>query len=116
SRFEPDEDQLNELADKLSSLGFFVNALQYGNANLDDFLPADQRQRPAELDAGFELDFDDHGAAAEPGHEQTEDEPTATLTATAAPPTSDAEIDAELLDIFIEEAHCVLDAIHEGLS
>src|SRR5690606_10533379 len=50
------------------------------------------------------------------GHEQTEDEPTATLTATAAPPTSDAEIDAELLDIFIEEAHCVLDAIHEGLS
>ena len=116
SRFEPDEDQLNELADKLSSLGFFVNALQYGNAHLDDFLPADQRQKPAELDAGFELDFDDYGTVAESGHEQAEDEPIATPTATAAPPASDADIDAELLAIFIEEAHGVLDAICEGLS
>ena len=113
SDLEPDEDQLNELADKLSTLGFYVSALQHGQADLDDFLPPDQRRKPAELDPSFELDFDDHVEAVEAAPEPQR---VAAPAMSAPAPSTDAEIDAELLGIFIEEAHDVLGAITEGLG
>lgn len=119
STFEPESEELNQLADQISTLGFFVAALQHGQADLDDFLPPDQRTRPNELDPSFELDFDEtieaHAVAAE--QEPPPETPQrAAAPAMAPPPSTDAEVDAELLAIFIEEAHEVLGAIEEGLA
>ncbi|MDX5362810.1 MAG: Hpt domain-containing protein [Pseudazoarcus pumilus] len=119
SELEPDEDQLNRLADQLSTLGFFVSALQHGQADLNDFLPPDQRKQAAELDPGFELDFDESVEAIDLQPLEAPAEPPQRVAAPAmsAPaPETDAEVDAELLAIFIEEAHDVLGNIAEGLA
>lgn len=119
SELEPDEDQLNRLADQLSTLGFFVSALQHGQADLNDFLPPEQRKQAAEFEPAFELDFEDTPAATD--RHQKEDAPeapqrVAAPAMTAPAPETDADVDAELLSIFIEEAHDVLGNISEGLK
>ena len=117
---EPDEEQLNRLADELSTLGFFVDALKHGQADLNDFLPPDQRKASPEPDLAFELDLDDtieaRAIEPEPALEPEAPQRAAPPPMTAPPPATDAEVDAELLAIFIEEAHDVLGAIAEGLA
>jgi len=112
---EPEDEELNTLADRLSTLGFYVSALQHGQADLDDFLPPDQRRKPAELDPSFELDFDDTSEPVEATEAPEPPQRVAAPAPSAPAPATDAEIDAELLGIFIEEAHEVLGSIGEGL-
>ena len=141
-----DEAELAELADQISTLGFFVSALQHGQARLDSFLPAEQRSQPpaaapdASFEAGsdFEIDFSGYGETApalatettgdgaaqeaEPTETDAAARPTTPATRAPAPeisapaPSSDAAVDAELLAIFIEEAHDVLGTIHDALE
>lgn len=119
SELEPDADQLNRLADQLSTLGFFVSALQHGQADLNDFLPPDQRKQATEFDPAFELDFEDTVEATDVHQDEDAAEAPQRVAAPAmsAPaPETDADVDAELLSIFIEEAHDVLGNIGEGLK
>jgi len=166
-------DRAESLAHRLSALGFYIQALQYGPASLAHFLnpdaPATQTQEPAEtlepapeaeeqtgavmptepaaaavefppIDAPLAPPPDAAGAdtaAAEAQEEATLERPQEHLAedgfvAEAAPApaeipapaaetqrlieASEEEIDAELLGIFIEEAHEVLASIGEHLE
>lgn len=123
------------LAHDLSALGFYVQALQHGPADLRSFLEPDatedvetteeiDMQRPTRVSStspeapepkasqAAESPFDASPAVAA---EKLEIEAPATPT-TAAPmaseePAQDDEIDQELLEIFLEEAREVLDTI-----
>ncbi|MCK0509430.1 Hpt domain-containing protein [Aromatoleum anaerobium] len=94
----PDQGEHERLARRLSALGFYVEALQHGPAQLERFLdPQDVEETlvPAPAPAGAQ--------SAEPA---------------ASPPAAAAaaDLDAELLAIFIEEAHEVLATIGARLD
>jgi len=128
---EPDETHLDRLADRLSILGFYVDALQHGPADFEDFLPAEERSaRAAQRDAHDAFitaetpsaSLPDSPAAFQP-EVTAEVEPQTTVAAPDAdssaptlaeatsPSSVDAGSDVELLEIFIEEAHHVLATI-----
>ena len=90
----PDQGEHERLARRLSALGFYVEALRHGPARLERFLdPQEVEETLAPAPAGTQT--------AEP----------------AAPPAAEATgLDAELLAIFIEEAHEVLATIGERLD
>jgi chemosensory pili system protein ChpA (sensor histidine kinase/response regulator) len=150
--------EFEQLAQQLSALGLYIQALQHGDADLERFLnpeaarvevqqaqeattAASEASEPAlqpDLgDSNLELSQDEP-APSEPespvaaevatwadtlvgeddnlgGNEQAQPAPAQTPATPAAPPAEvDAEaIDAELLEIFIEEAHEVLATIAE---
>ncbi|ANQ86617.1 putative pilus biogenese protein [Azoarcus olearius] len=173
---ETDPAEFQDLAHKLSALGFFVESLQRGRRSLQSFLaPESAAEQPAEIEAApavpetpraAEAPVQAAGEAPPPAPEApvtpaadvveapvvpvappiepvveaaTKPVPAAEPAATAEafeattpeavpippPPAetrklieeaSEAEIDAELLGIFIEEAHEVLDTIGEHLE
>lgn len=100
--------EFEALARQLSLLGFFVDALEHGETSYEAFLsrvenPAtvtneEDSDNALPIDARAELQ---HAALATPEPE------------TAA---SHAAIDSELLEIFLEEAHSVLDTMAEQLA
>ena len=171
----PDSEEFERVAHELSALGFFVEALRHGPANLERFLaphggavaqeeaapvtveaevrqqsrelqqqvqalasaPADEKLR-AELKQNLETLREDAALLADSKLEQQAREALAALKSggdseavkeavasiapapTVAAPSADAarlieaseeQIDAELLEIFLEEAHEVLDTI-----
>lgn len=113
----PDEPVLSRLADRISILGFYAGALQHGEADLNDFLPEDERRPDPDEALAPEIEFatGDDDAPQEP-EAHTEAVPARAAAPEMTPaPATEAEIDAELLAIFIEEAHEVLGAIDEGL-
>lgn len=109
-----DPQEFEALAHRLSALGFFLDALVRGPAQLADFLPSATTAAPApetqptpgtHPPAAEDLDE----PLAEPIPPPTE----ATRQLMAAP---DEALDAELLAIFIEEAHEVLGTMAENLE
>ncbi|MFN3987044.1 MAG: Hpt domain-containing protein [Rhodocyclaceae bacterium] len=127
-----------DLARQLSALGFYVQALQHGHASLATFLDPERAAqaeaaevRPVELedlDLGVPPVTEEIAppvvraeekappAAAEPEPTAEAPVPTAEAAAAAAPTEAEDEIDAELLGIFIEEAHEVLATVGEQLA
>ncbi len=163
SQEEGDEITFKVLAHKLSALGFYIQALEYGPARLDDYL---NPQAPAEVDANvplgptialqdpavsderptFDLDLgipvtpaptpapapeppavsepvdavEEAPVAAPPAPAPAEITAPAPVAAEAAPEAvaeeeDSPELDAELLEIFLEEAGDVLGTIAENL-
>ncbi len=159
----PPQDEFEALAQRLSALGFYVEALQHGRADLQRFLKpgtaeaqpeplpesGESEAAPLELMAAMEVEAHpepvgeptaEAAAAEEPAHEEHHEliasvdelhdthgfEPEAPPVPVAVPEpapetqkllsASAEEIDAELLAIFIEEAHDVLATIGEELE
>ncbi|MDY0012065.1 MAG: Hpt domain-containing protein [Rhodocyclaceae bacterium] len=113
-----DQREFEDLAHHLSALGFFLNALTRGPAKLADYLASAQDQAaapPAEPLAPVAAPI------LPPEEQDLEEAPPAPI-----PPPSEATrqlmaspedaLDAELLAIFIEEAHEVLGTITESLE
>ncbi|WP_148714048.1 Hpt domain-containing protein [Chitinolyticbacter meiyuanensis] len=115
----PSGEQLEELAEGLSSLGFYVDALERDQNEADKLIgPALARlagtseidTTPDELTTTLEAEPPIGPAAAEP-------EPLPEPAAPPRPlPQSDAAVDAELLDVYLEEAVEVLATIAENLE
>ncbi|HEY5763075.1 MAG TPA: Hpt domain-containing protein, partial [Rhodocyclaceae bacterium] len=145
------------VANQLSALGFFVEALRSGNPDYQSFVAA-LGQRSAAPSAvsgeGFAASVEEAEAIAtqtlsaeakaaaltspppkaeapeQPASPPTVEAPAISASVSAPPPTttepvapatpedsaSDAEIDAELLEIFLEEANEVLGTIAENLD
>ncbi|NMG35349.1 response regulator [Azoarcus sp. TTM-91] len=133
------------LAHRLSALGFYVQSLQHGRSSLQEFLDPEASKATEEAEAAdLAVPAEDNPAppaapaptAPEPEAEEVAalelepleladfDPPAPEPVAVPAPAAetrklieaSDAEIDAELLCIFIEEAHDVLATIAEQLE
>ncbi|UXY15735.1 Hpt domain-containing protein [Chitiniphilus purpureus] len=115
----PSGKELEDLAEGLSSLGFYVDALEQDGAEADKLIgPALARlagssvvpQAPDEVAATLEAEPPLTPEAAEPV-------PLAEPAPPARPlPQSDAAIDAELLEVYLEEAVDVLAAIDHHLT
>ena len=140
----PDTELFEPLADQLSALGFFIDSLRRGrpephhltgdlDQDADDTAPATAGALPElplpELPTETPASAPDTepappaANAAEPAIEHEEDRPEAPVPvpapsaeATQLLAASDEEIDAELLDIFIEEAREVLSNIATHLA
>ena len=142
---ESESEDYEYLAHHLSALGFFIADLQRGHADLDRLLGSDepvaQEDETFEAPAVEEHRADTEAAPAapqpepesfvaaegeeapKPGEVPAEEiSPPSTAAPLQAPPSeqllaaSDSEIDAELLGIFIEEGHEVLDTIARNLD
>lgn len=115
----PTQAELEDLAEALSSLGFYVNDLEQG------------RDNPASLQAVIERLIGEQAAPDESAlaNAMLEAEPEAPGKAAPAPtpvaapveenkplPVSDAAIDAELLEVYLEEAVEVLASINDHLQ
>lgn len=115
----PAQSELEDLAEALSTLGFYIDSLAQGREQPELLLPALQR-----------LQGEAHPQTATPVlNEVLEAEPPAGQVATeslVAPapvvpetrplPASDAAIDAELLDVYLEEAVEVLSTVAQQLE
>ncbi|MFV0663993.1 Hpt domain-containing protein [Denitromonas sp.] len=140
----PDTELFEPLADQLSALGFYIDSLRRGRPephHLTGSLDEDEEDAPpTATDTLPELPLPElptdapspepdtepaptAGNAAEPAIEHEEDRPEAPVPvpapsaeATQLLAASDEEIDAELLDIFIEEAREVLSNIATHLA
>lgn len=140
----PDTELFEPLADQLSALGFYIDSLRRGRPephHLTGDLDEDEENAPpTATDTLPELPLPElptdapspepdtepaptAGNAAEPAIEHEEDRPEAPVPvpapsaeATQLLAASDEEIDAELLDIFIEEAREVLSNIATHLA
>lgn len=149
---EAETGTFEELAQKLSALGFYVQSLQHGPATLAQFLDPQAARAVADASAAedtisvSELETEgDSTPVAEQAKATQHSEPITTSTAeTVAPPpavsatppsapqaaptapspaapapeseAADEALDAELLEIFIEEAHDVLGNLDELLQ
>lgn len=125
----PEQADFEEVAAKLSGLGFFVEKLQFGPADIDAILNPTPLVAPAEeaADRGLAEQASAALAAIETAQAATVIEaalethtekgglaaPSAETTRLAK--ASSAEVDAELLAIFLEEAHEVLATIAASL-
>ena len=142
---ESESEDYEYLAHHLSALGFFIADLQRGHADLDRLLGSDEpvaqedetfeapaveehrriprphQPRPQPEPESFVAAEGEE--APKPGEVPAEEiSPPSTAAPLQAPPSeqllaaSDSEIDAELLGIFIEEGHEVLDTIARNLD
>lgn len=120
---EPDQAAFEELAHKLSALGFFVEQMQHGSADIDAFLqPAADEIEVEAPEPPLPTAVEEAASTPPPVElELPEEVPAPPVVAPPTPAPSDAaarlveassaEVDAELLGIFLEEAHEVLAAI-----
>jgi chemosensory pili system protein ChpA (sensor histidine kinase/response regulator) len=115
----PGQAEFQDVAHKLSGLGFFVEALQHGPADLDAILyPERAKQRRTGIAAAAESPAP-AGAIATPGRTVAIAAPPSVAPTPQPPskaPAAEEGVDQELLGIFIEEAREVLDAIAAGLA
>jgi len=116
----PEQREFEEVAQILSGLGFFIDALRHGKA---DFAAAMQPISVAAPEAPPVVT--EPGAPAAPQQTEEPEEPVIDITPPIAAPSADAQrlkgesdekIDAELLAIFLEEAVGVLEAIAHSLA
>ncbi|MDO8348142.1 MAG: Hpt domain-containing protein [Rugosibacter sp.] len=126
----PQPGEFEAVADKLAAIGFFVAKLQLGTADIDAILAPPTPSHALEMVAEPEVAAspaspEGAGQYAESGLElPAEPTPDVLAPPEAPPPSAEAtrlveastdELDAELLGIFIEEAHEVLATIDEHL-
>ncbi|HSC79110.1 MAG TPA: Hpt domain-containing protein, partial [Chitinolyticbacter sp.] len=115
----PSSEELEELAEGLSSLGFYVDALERDQGEADKLIgPALARLAGT---SNIDTAADELAATLEaeppigPAHAEPEPVPEPAV-APRALPQSDAAVDAELLDVYLEEAVEVLGTIAEHLA
>ncbi|GAB3262658.1 Hpt domain-containing protein [Chitinimonas naiadis] len=118
-------DQLEFLAEALSSLGFYIDALRREEADRAQIIapwlqkirgeeapaavePTEAEQIAAEFAVGPEAETEHHAAAADPAPE-----PQAPAVSNAV---SEAAVDAELLEVYLEEAVEVLENVNSHID
>ncbi|WP_374350215.1 Hpt domain-containing protein [Chitinimonas sp.] len=121
-------DELEFLAEALSSLGFYIEALKREDAERNRLIApwlhkirGDEPQAPAPIDAESSDAVFDHQPEPEPEPlafaPEPQPEPVIIEAVPAAPaPVSDAAVDAELLEVYLEEAVEVLGNIEQHLA
>lgn len=118
--YPPSRDQFEELAKKLSALGFFIEALQHGPADIDAILnpalPPLQETIEEMSEFGMEAGTPEEAALIPEAPAPQESQPGPSPETVRLAGASGEAFDAELLAIFVEEALEVMATIAAQLQ
>lgn len=138
--YQPDQKDFEQVARQLSALGFFVEALQSGVSDYKAFIagldvkpskgevaePAVAQPVPGvsaepspptiDLASTATAPVSEAPAASEPETAAAPEAPAAPAATATTAPAASPEIDAELLEIFLEEANEVIGTIGEQIA